>query len=290
MATLSHLKQKIKSIRTTKKITHAVRLTSMSLYTQMEKKSILVNDYAQAVESLFKNLVPSVNEWSSPFLFPKDLFDRKPLFVIISTAKGLCGSLNSNLFRSINGSLCIDKEQNPYWIAIGQKAIKFIQEKNNGITLCSYTELTTNNLETITDDILQQITNANPHFSSVTLFHSELKSVFIQKPTKSMIIPFSYATERSHQTHSQTQPVHDFIWEQSREEIITHLTILYMRSIILNHLFQSLMAEHASRFVAMDSASTNADKMLEGLTLHYNKLRQSLITMEVSELSTTSVR
>lgn len=289
MATLSHLKQKIKSIGTTKKITHAVRLTSMSLYTQMEKKSDTLQQHTKIVRDLFNTLVVSADDWKSPLLFPEDLFDRRPLFVVVASARGLCGSLNSNLFRNINSALCIDEQQAPCWIAIGQKAIKFVREKNNGSILCSYNELTTHNLATIADDVLQQILNASPLFTSVTIFHTTLKSVFIQKPAKSVIIPFSHSELDNKEVKNEAAS-HAVIWEQPREEIIAHLTTLYMRSIVINYLFQSLLAEHASRFVAMDAASSNADNMLDDLTLHYNKMRQAAITKEVSELSASSAR
>ncbi len=286
VSTLASLRQKIKSIETTKKITHAVRLTSMSLYAKLEKRCKPLDNYAHAVESLFKKIVLADDELRSPVLFPDDLMDRNPLYIVISTAKGLCGSLNSNLFRYLKGTLYIDEHQKPSWIIVGQKAVNFINENHTGKVRCSYAELTSNNFVTIADDIVEQIMTAQPSFSSVTFFHSELKSVFIQKPKKYNFIPF-LLDDADAQRNAEFD---DFLWEQDRTCIADSLTMRYIRSMTMNVLFQSLITEHAARFVAMDSASTNADKMLEQLVLNYNKMRQALITQEVSELSASSTQ
>lgn len=291
MSQLAQLKQQIKSVQTTKKITHAVRLVSMSLYAKLEKQRIPMNTYMNNVRSLFLRFTQGAH-WNDPFLFPNDVLDQNPLFVIIGTSKGLCGSLNSNLFRYAKKSMFVESHQKPKLIAIGQKAVKFAKEAKIGELICFYHELTSHNLATITDDLMEKILNADQPYSSVTILSNELKSFFMQRPLKTPLTPAcldNYEGD-SHEIDSINNQVdsigdQEIILEQDRDDIAKYLAHLYVRTTLVNTLFQALIAEHAARFVAMDGSYTNADKILERLTIQFNKLRQALITKEVAELS-----
>jgi F-type H+-transporting ATPase subunit gamma len=85
----------------------------------------------------------------------------------------------------------------------------------------------------------------------------------------------------------ELEPDDTILWEQPQEEVLDFLAIRYLRSTIIQHIFQALRAEHAARFMAMENSTNNAEKYLDRLTLQFNKLRQSLITKEVSELSSS---
>jgi F-type H+-transporting ATPase subunit gamma len=288
---LAQLKQQIKSVQTTKKITHAVRLVSMSLYAKLEKQRVPMNTYMSSVRSLFLRFTQGAH-WNDPFLFPNDVLDQNPLFLIIGTSKGLCGSLNSNLFRYAKKSMFVEPHQKLKLIAIGQKAVKFAKEAKIGELICFYHELTSHNLATITDDLMEKILNTDQPYSSVTILSNELKSFFMQRPLKTTLTPacldnYEGDSHDSESINKQTDLIDDqeIILEQDRDDIAKYLAHLYVRTTLVNTLFQALIAEQAARFVAMDGSYTNADKILERLTIQFNKLRQALITKEVAELS-----
>ncbi len=280
MSQLTPLKQKIKSIETTKKITHAVRLVSMSFYSRLEKQNVSLQHYKDSISQLFLQLIPHLSGWKNSILLPEDILDTTPLFIVISSAKGLCGSFNSNLFRSLEKEFFIEEHQIPTFITIGQKATKFINEKKWGKIETSFNELTLSNIDSITDDLIEKISDKNI-YSSVTFYSNHFKNFFVQKPQKTILTPINLEQEESMQSNVE------FIWEQSKEEVLDYLAIRYLKNSILDLLFQSLISENASRFIAMDNSTTNAEKYLEDLTLQYNKSRQTLITQEVSELSTS---
>jgi len=286
MSQLAPLRQKIRLIQTTKKITHAVRLVSMSFYNKLDKLNAPISTYAENVKSCFLDVLAHAPEWKSDLLFPDDAFDSRPLFIIISTSKGLCGSLNSNLIRYMESSLFIEKTQAPHFITIGQKATTFIKEKDFGEIICSYTEVNSHNFLTLADDLIDKVSNSGFRYSSVSFFSSVAKSFFAQMPSKFTLIPMSLDPimkqgVQEAEALEGTEP----IWEQTQEEILEHLSIRYLRSSIINILFQAIRAEHAARFLAMENSTNNAEKYLERLTLQFNKMRQALITKEVSELS-----
>jgi len=288
VAHLIQLRQKIKSIQTTKKITHAVRLVSMSLYARMEKQDVPLKRYVTTMQQLFIRLSQCVPDWKSPLLISEDSANSNPLVIIVGTSKGLCGSLNSNLFRYYESTCEFGTIPNLNIITIGQKATKFMKEQPFGTLICSYAELNSNNFITIADDLVVKLKASN--FSSVVMYSTELKSFFVQKPCHVNIIPINNTQS------GQQEPVRDIpqdfdgfeqeslIWEQDRYELLDYLAPQYLQSMIMHILFQALRAEHAARFLAMENSTANAEKYLERLTLQYNKLRQSLITREVAEL------
>jgi F-type H+-transporting ATPase subunit gamma len=285
MSQLVQLRHKIRSIQTTKKITHAVRLISMSLYGKLEKINRPLENYTDHIKEFFLETLNQASEtWRSELLFPEDLLDSRPLYIVIGTSKGLCGSLNANLFKFIESSLIIEKHQAPAFIAIGLKAISFVKGNDWGELVCSYADLNSNNFLAIADDLIGRIVEAPIHYSSVTFCHNTAKSFFTQMPKKSTLIPVQQDGVRlAKKMNDYVQD--DVIWEQDKEAILDYLSVCYLRCAITHLLFDSLRAEHAARFLAMENSNNNAEKYLDRLTLQFNKTRQALITREVSELS-----
>src|SRR5437870_2417325 len=122
MAQLVALKRRIKSIQTTQKITHAMRLVSMSLYSRLDKQHATFNVYHQATEDLFTSVKDSTPTWNHPALHPKDSSDTHPLIIVASAAKGLCGAFHTNLAQYFEQNFLIKTHQQINFITIGQKA------------------------------------------------------------------------------------------------------------------------------------------------------------------------
>ncbi len=283
MAQLTQLKRKIQAIQTTKKITHAIRLVSMSSYSRLEKEVDFLKHYKKNITQTFAQLLYNLPEWTNKALFPKDLLDTKPLFIFISSSKGLCGSFNSNLIRHVERKLILEEHQNAEFITIGQKIRKEIEKKNTGKIILNFDEMKTGNLENIAKQITEKIYNAQGNYSSVSFYSNIFKNFFIQRPTKTTLIPVSLDFQENSDEEANTSS--DPVFEQDQNSILNFISRKYVKSTIIEILFQSLISENASRFLAMDSSNTNAEKMLEKLILKYNRSRQALITREVSELS-----
>lgn len=290
MSQLMRLRQQIRAVQTTKKITHAVRLVSMSLYAKLEKKNVNLEEYSKAIRSMFIQLLGQTDEWQSSLFSPNDVLDRSPLFILVATTKGLCGNLNSNLFRYFKQTVFIEEQQKPTFITIGKKATQFVQEGKYGEIFCSYQELSSLNYISVADDLVAKILEHEKGFSSVSLYCSILKSFFVQQPRKTTLIPLemeSIGGLASSTGSSEAEKIEDLIWEQAPEEALGYMSTNFLRSSVMHLLFEALLAEQAARFLAMDSSTNNAQKYLDSLVLNYNKQRQSLITREISELSAT---
>jgi F-type H+-transporting ATPase subunit gamma len=293
---LAYLRRKIKSVQTTKKVTHAIRLVSMSLYSKLEKQNDALQYYNKVVCDVFMDHLRAAPHWKSTVLFPDNSSHRAQLIIVVSSSRGLCGSLNSSLFRYVEAAISQeDQSIIPEFITVGTKAYKFIKEHNLGNIVCNYNELNSNNLITVIDSLVEMIMNASNNYSSVVIFGSERRSFFLQRPQKKILIPLIFDQQTKIPTIknenesvgevAQKRYSEDVIFEQSNEEILDVLSIGYLRCSLIDTLFQSLLSEHAARFLAMDSSTTNAEKYLNRLTLQYNKARQTAITKEVSELT-----
>ncbi|NDD53909.1 F0F1 ATP synthase subunit gamma [bacterium] len=283
MSQLAHLRHKIRSIQTTKKITHAVRLVSMAFYNKLDKANQPLTTYNQQLKNTFIQLLADSSGWVNTVLTRSDVLDQRPLFVVVSTSKGLCGSLNSNLFRYLQQALFLDEKQEPFFIAIGTKAITHLKKQNKGVLVASYPEVTTHNLSALADELIEKIMFGSQPYSSVSFFSSQAKSFFFQRPIKTTVLPL--AVDNLAQEAQQAGTADSLIWEQSKQEVLDFVAARYLRSIVMQILFDAMRAEHAARFLAMENSTNNAEKYLERLTLQFNKMRQAAITKEISELS-----
>lgn len=278
MSHLIELKRRIRSIKTTKKITHAMRLIAMSLYSKLEKKRITLDNYKTIIQKAFDDLSQQSNSWHNTTFFPEDILDSKPLFIVVSATKGFCGGLNNNLFKYLEMKFFVEEHQTPSFITIGKKADAYVNSNNLGPIVDTYIDLNSNNYPDIAKKIATHITENS--YSSVQAYSALFQNFFKQKPHKSAIIPI-----REEAIEEDSDEEKDFIWEQDRIDILNEAAKKYLESNLTNLLFQALISEYAARFVAMDGATTNAENYLDSLTLQFNKLRQGLITREVSELS-----
>ncbi len=284
MSQLIRLRRQIKSIETTKKITYAMRLISMSLYGKLETQGKPLAHYRKMLTQLFNEVTDANVGWDNPILFPKQEGNKRPLIIIVASTKGLCGSFNSNLFRHIKRELHLQDSQEPTFVTIGSKARNFTRNEGLGSAEKQFNNFNSANFLHIADDITEIITGAEKPFTSVTFYSNYFHSFFLQKPDATQLIPFN-PDEPDEPKEPGEDLVHELIWEQDPRDVLDFLSLRYLRGSICHLLFQSLLSEQASRFVAMDNATGNADKFLERLTIKYNKARQAMITKELSELT-----
>ena len=261
-----------------------MRLVSMSLYARLDKQNAALTVYRATLDQLFKSLLHAAPDWRNKTLMPDDLLDSTPLVIVASAAKGLCGSFHTNLIRYFERLFFDQEHQTVHFVAVGQKAVNFINDKihheKKGKLVLSYTDINSHNLDLIAHDIIRHIHETRPRYSSVTCYNNMFVNFFKQKPQTLPLIPLLSPIE----LHNGPLQIPDHIWEQEPHIIVDKLAERYLATTLTHILMQSLLAEQAARFVAMDSATTNAEKYLEKLTLQYNKMRQSLITKEVTEL------
>lgn len=277
MAQMIQIRQRIKAIETIKKITHAMRLISMSSHTKLKGLQEPLFAYKNQLSHLFATIKHYNQNWIHPIFNPTSV-ENKHLVILVGSQKGLCGNFNNTLFYFFDDEIRELNSAATSFIAIGKKAVEHLQKKGI-VPLATYKSITATTIDSIARSIIHDITNAQAGYSSVTLFANCAKTFFMQKPQKHTLIPFT-----AEGTVEQTDHTDDYYWEQSIDSILNKLAEYLMATHLHAILFDSLLAEQAARFISMDGATRNADNLLEQTRLTYNKLRQFNITKELAEL------
>ena len=258
-----------------------MRLISMSIHTHLKRGEDAMKTYVHKLDALFAQLQSHVPDWTHPIMHPKKQPNQKTLVILIGSQKGLCGSFNLNLFK-----LCAhcmkDVPQfqgNDEFIGVGKKAGDFLKSSNLQPIMQIYEKFSPKSLSKIAQEITQAILTAKSAYTAVIILSNEFQSFFNQKPCAYTLIPFTSPSEIDKPSSD------DIIWEQSATELLNSMVPQYLEAHIHFKLFESLLAEHAARFVSMDTATQNAEGFLDAAKLQFNKLRQAKITQELTELS-----
>jgi len=281
MAELIQMRQRIKAIETIKKITHAMRLISMSTHSQLKHKEEPLIRYRNEIEQLFYKVKHTWPNWHNLVIMPRKSHKHKDLIILVGAQKGLCGTFNSLLFKAFESILSHYNREHIVLIAVGKRATDYLQAKKNATIITTYNKFTTGTFSTVLKELTGTIMKANPTFHSVTVVSNVLKTFFFQKPKASSIIPLTKDIYKE-QIHEIPE---DYTWEQSPQELLDLLAHLFIEASLHHLLFQSLLAEQAARFLSMDNSTRNAEGILEKTQITYNKLRQAKITKELTELS-----
>ena len=282
MAQLIQMRQRIKAIETIKKITHAMRLISMSMHSRLRAKAPIFADYQNEVTKIFQKVKLAAPEWKNSIMFPTEAPENNPLVILVASQKGLCGNFNSALFRKFQELYPEETIKNISFIAVGKHAVDFINKQPTDRIVKTFGEFSSARLSLISGRLVDFIAQAETPYSSVIIVANGLKSFFVQKPVETTVLPLSMELD---QKAAEELPKEPYSWEQSASSILDDLALQYLTSKVHHLLFQSLLAEQAARFISMDNSTRNAKTLLEETQLHYNKLRQAQITRELTELS-----
>jgi len=277
MAELVQLRQRIKTVEAIRKITHAMRLVSMSNHAHVSRNYSVIQQYHAALSTILEQLAHAYPEISAT---PSETTNHntQTLIIVIGSEKGLCGSFNTNLFVLLATHMQ-KKITDSSLIAVGKKATDFIQERYASSCIASFAHLSVSTAQAIAHAITERIYAAQSRYTHVIVFSNAMKSFFVQFPRIITLIPKQ--TETNHAPSFSA----DYIWDVDPIDLLTQLNKQYTTSALTTLLIESLLAEHAARFISMDSSTRNAEKILETTQLKYNKLRQAKITKEIIELA-----
>ncbi len=273
MAQLITMRQRIKAIETIKKITHAMRLTSMSSHSRLRHKKLQLEKYKLAFQKLWARIEKIQTKSES-------LTEKAPeyrLIIIVSSQKGLCGTLNSTLFKVYEQTFPTVTAYD-HIIAIGKTAVDFCAHQNF-TTLAAYPEFSSSNFVDLAQAIADIISSNLSLYKEVIAVSNYQKSFFIQRPQIVPIYPLPPAPAL------KVEDTEEVLFEQSPEELSRTIRHLMLVVTLQELLFEALLAEHAARFLSMDSSTRNAENLLIEMKLEYNKSRQSAITRELTELA-----
>ncbi|MFZ2025082.1 MAG: ATP synthase F1 subunit gamma [Microgenomates group bacterium] len=279
MASIRILRRRIKSAKNIAQITKAMELVAASKMKKAQAAAIAGKQYAQKIYEMVTNLASRTEVTNHPYLVRPSILTGKRLIILISTTKGLCGGLNSNLFR-----FCIKTYpdfQKADVITIGKKGTSLVVRF--GANLKADFSDTVPFIHSVPAIVELMVTEyIAGKYDGVDVVYNEFKSALQQIPKKKTVLPLTIETAEEKEEESFSE----FVIEPSKKEVFDALLPHYLENQIRDAVLQAEASEHSARMVAMRNATDNAMSLIDGLTLMYNKERQAKITFEIADIVT----
>ncbi|MFC1854445.1 FoF1 ATP synthase subunit gamma [Candidatus Dependentiae bacterium] len=294
MSSLMPLRRRIKVIKSTKKLTQAMSLVAIASHSKHKDGYGAAMFHRQTTEKIFSYLLGLHKKWHNPIIAVEtNKTTASPFVVIMSPVRGMCGSFKNNLVRNATKNLKFPYYQTPSFVTIGPRAIQIAKESIQEGKEVRKPKII-HHFETLSieqgPDVARLISNSiyksDTKFSKIICLGSTFNNLFSQTPKIQTIFPVERVSKPlSDEKTSEELKNEKYIWEQDKDKVLNEVAKNYLEISLSLAICESLFSENAARFVAMDAATSNAEKHLETMSLEYNKLRQTKITQEVAELS-----
>ncbi|MEY2978572.1 MAG: F0F1 ATP synthase subunit gamma [Prochlorotrichaceae cyanobacterium] len=307
MANLKEIRDRIKSVKNTRKITEAMRLVAAAKVRRAQEQVLKTRPFADRLAQVLHGLQSRLKfeDVDLPLLKVRPV--ETVAIVVISGDRGLCGAYNSNVIRRAENRIAEVKAEglNYQMILVGRKAAQYFQRRNHPIE-ATYTNLeqvpTADEASRIADELLSVFLSEN--VDRVELVYTKFVSLVSSKPVVQTLLPLdpqgleagddeifrltsrggNFEVERDRVSLGETPLPQDMIFEQDPVQILNALLPLYLNNQVLRALQESAASELAARMTAMNNASDNASDLIKSLTLSYNKARQAAITQQIMEV------
>ncbi|HWI81559.1 F0F1 ATP synthase subunit gamma [Ramlibacter sp.] len=281
MAAGKEIRGKIKSVENTKKITKAMEMVAASKMRKAQDRMRHARPYSDKVRNIAANLGKANPEYRHPFMKVNDA--KGVGFIVVTTDKGLCGGMNTNVLRAVTAKLreLQDQGHATQAVAIGTKGLGFLNRI--GAKVVSHvTQLgDTPHLEKLIGPVKVLLDQyAEGKISAVYLSYTRFINTMKQEPVVERLLPLTDENMKA----DAGQPGWDYIYEPDAATVIDELLVRYVEALVYQAVAENMASEQSARMVAMKSATDNAGNVIAELRLVYNKTRQAAITKELSEI------
>ena len=279
MAAGKEIRGKIKSVENTKKITKAMEMVAASKMRKAQERMRAARPYSDKIRNIAANLSHANPEYTHTFMQTNE--SAVTGFIVVTTDKGLCGGMNTNILRAVTGKL---KEaqaagKKAQAVAIGNKGLGFLNRV--GAQVVSHaTQLGDKpHLEKLIGPVKVMLdAYSEGKVSAVYLCYTKFINTMRQEPVIEQLLPLK-AMEADKTAHSW-----DYIYEPDAQSVIDDLLVRYTEALVYQAVAENMASEQSARMVAMKAATDNAGSVIGELKLVYNKTRQAAITKELSEI------
>jgi F-type H+-transporting ATPase subunit gamma len=287
MANTRDIRRRIKSIRNTAQITKAMQMVAASKMRKAQQHALAGRPYAELMNKVLVSLQKRTNPQLHPLLEVRPL--KRELVLIISTDKGLCGGLNTNLFREAAN---FDQTKTAFMVS-GKKARQFIARTKRELLADfelkdspSFVESKPLSKFCIEKFLRREVDKVSVLFTHFINTISQRAVVQTLLPISSFDLPKGKSTEEAKQ---DLDPMLGYVFEPKAEELLGVVLPYYIQFQVFQMILDARASEHSARMVAMKNATDNAEQFIKDLTLEYNKMRQAGITTELLEIATAQM-
>ena len=279
MASGKEIRTQISSIKSTQKITSAMEMVAASKMRKAQDRMQRGKPYAQRIKSVIGHLANSTPEYQHMFMQQREV--KRVGYIIVSTDRGLCGGLNTNLFKPAISSMKQYADQNVEvdLCLLGAKAIGFFNSYGGNV-VAAVRDL---GEDPAIADLIGSIkvmlsAYENGEIDRLYLVNNDFVNTMTQQPSVDQLLPLAADETEEMQFHW------DYIYEPDAKDLLDGLLVRYIESLVYQAVVENGACEQAARMIAMKSATDNAGDLIDDLQLAYNKARQSAITQELSEI------
>ena len=281
MAVGKEIRDQIGSIKNTQKITRAMEMVAASKMRKAQKRMEASRPYAQKMRNVISHLAHAHPEYKHPY-FSDGRDIKKVGFIVVTSDRGLCGGLNTNLLKSTIAAMkdWRDKSVDVSLCCIGQKGSSFLSRFGTNII----SQITQYGDQPGIADLIGSVkvmldAYDNGEIDRLFLVSNEFVNTMTQSPQVDQLLPVEVDKPEKELKHHW-----DYIYEPEAKDVLDDLMARYIESLVYQGVVENIACEMASRMVAMKSASDNAGDIIKDLQLVYNKARQAAITQEISEI------
>jgi len=272
------IRRRIRSVKNTAQITKAMQMVAASKMRKAQGAALAGRPYQEALDRVLGALHGKVDPLENPLLEERPV--QRELIVVISTDKGLCGPLNTNLFRELT---TVDSV-NPVFITVGKKGVQYLARTRREI-LADFPASEVPRFR----EIRPVATFCAERFLShdvdqVRVLYPKFVNTLSQQPTFHRLLPISPAA-----IAPEAKPSGEFVFEPNESAVLAAILPHYLGYEIYQMVLDARASEHSARMVAMKNATDNAKQLVKDLTLEYNKVRQASITTELLEITTAQL-
>ncbi len=282
MAVGKEIRGKIKSVENTKKITKAMEMVAASKMRKAQERMRAARPYSEKIRNITANLSQANPEYTHPFMVQQTQ-SKKVGLIIVTTDKGLCGGLNTNVLRLVTNKMreVEDSGSKIEAVAIGNKGLGFLNRVGAPVVSHVVQLGDTPHLDKLIGPVKVMLdAYQEGKLDAVYVCYNKFVNTMKQQPVMEQLLPLQAGQlEADKSSHSW-----DYIYEPDAATVIDELLVRYVEALIYQSVAENMASEQSARMVAMKSASDNAVSVIGELKLIYNKTRQAAITKELSEI------
>jgi F-type H+-transporting ATPase subunit gamma len=277
MATLREIRTRIASVKSTQQITKAMKMVAAAKLRRAQESIMATRPYASKLQDIVTHLISRSENGEHPFIEDRPV--SKVLLVVVTSDRGLCGGFNANLFREATNILEREQDVEYELFVIGKKGYEHFARRDYSISdhkINFFNQLDFQDAVDIVSRIVPVYREG--HYDRIEILYNEFKSAVKQDIALEQVLPLVK------QTDEETKTQMDYLYEPGREEILETIIPKQINIQVWKVLLESNASEQGARMTAMESATDNAEELIDTLTLHYNRARQAAITKEISEI------
>jgi len=282
MAGTKEIRTKIKSVQNTRKITKAMEMVAASKMRKAQERMRAARPYGDKIRNIAANLAQANPEYKPPFLQAREGSGAVGV-IVVTTDKGLCGGLNTNILRMLLAKLKEFESQGKkvQATAIGNKGFGFLNRVGANVISHVVQMGDTPHQDKLIGPVKVMLDAYSAgKLDAVYLFYTDFVNTMKQEPVVEQLLPLSKERMKADpQVHAW-----DYIYEPDPQTVIDELLMRYVEALIYQAVAENMASEQSARMVAMKAASDNAKTVIDDLQLTYNKARQAAITKELSEI------